>query len=618
MKRRTLNAVIVLGCLLTFMFLVGACGGDDDESSSSTSTQTTDTSTTQTTTAAAVPTTAAAMADTSGTTTSTDAAPVADAMTFPSAIAEEQYNMEKESGVPQYGGYLQLNAGEDPRSLNFLDNVSAGTGSLLQGVYDRLVNWKFEGGSPTWKEIAPGIADSWSVSDSGTTWTFKLRDDVVFHDGTPLTSADVKATYDHYVTPGDFRPPAKSYVGPFVETVDAPDEYTVVLNLKAPAAVLLQNLSAAWVNIVSKKDIDEKGLDWFVTNANGTGPFKWVPDKWERGVSFELEKHEGFWQDGLPYMDGKRYTIISSSSLLRAAFETQAIDVTTAASVGNIDEVLNKLGDKVRVVEGPGGSPAWVMLNVRHAPFDDVRVRQAIYLLINRDELASKMLQGSPGFIGTWFEPNTFSGGYGTSLEELKKTDPSYMTDKTAAAPLATQLFTEAGVDPRQFKLTVISRGNSPTAGTFLGGQVLSQQLSEIGFDVEFSAQESLAAVEALKSGEGWNATVYTSALPYPAPESMLNRYLSSSGQRNYSGLVDETIDTLALQVTSARSEEDRRQYLNELETYLREGKNAMFFIYFGGAQFLEQSYVHGRRFVSSWYSQYDVNTWLDENSPTR
>ncbi len=603
MRRRTRNAFILFGSLLLVLLLVAACGdGDDDDDAAMTDTGTT-------TESAAVPTAAAAM---------TDTAPAEPAMEFPSAIAEEQYGLEPDEGVPQYGGVLQLSAGEDPRSLNFLDNVAAGTGGVLQGVYDRLIIWKFEGGDPTWKEIAPGIADSWTISDDGKQWTFKLREDVVFHDGTPLTSADVKATYEHYVTPGDFRPPARSYVGPFVETIDAPDDYTVVLNLNAPAAVLLQNLSAAWANIVSKKDLDENGLEWFVTNSNGTGPFKWVPDKWERGVSFELEKNENYWQDGLPYMDGKRYTIIDSSSLLRAAFETQAIDVTTAASVGNLDEILNKLGDKVRVTEGPGGSPAWVMLNVTKPPFDDVRVRQAIYLLIDRDELADKMLQGSPGFIGTWFEPNTFSGGYGTPLEELKQTDPSYMTDKSQAIPLATQLFAEAGVDPRGIKLTVISRGNRPTAGTFLGGQVLTQQLAEIGFDTDFQALESLAAVEALKSGEGWNATVYTSALPYPAPESMLNRYLSSTGQRNYSGLVDDTIDGLAAQITSATSEEDRRRYITELENYLREGKNAMFFVYFGGVQFLEQSYVHGRRFVSSWFAQYDERTWLDENSPTR
>ena len=609
MNRRTQGGVIILGFLLVFLFLVGACGGDDDDNGT-TSTTTTDTSST---TAAAVPTTAAAM---------TDTAPAEAMMEFPSDASKAQYELEPDEGVPQYGGYLQLSAGEDPRSLNFLDNVSAGTGGVLQGVYDRLVIWKFEGGERTWKEIAPGIADSWTVSDDGTQWTFKLRDDVVFHDGTPLTSADVKVTFDHYVASAageiDFRPPARSYVGPFVETVEAPDDYTVVLNLKAPAAVLLQNLSAAWANIVSAKDYEENGPEWFVTNSNGTGPFRWVPEKWERGVSFELEKHDGYWQDGLPYMDGKKYTIISSSSLLRAAFETQAIDVTTAAGVGNVDEILSKLGDKVRVVEGPGGSPAWVMLNVTKPPFDDVRVRQAIYLLIDRDELASKMLQGAPGFIGTWFEPNTFSGGYGTPLDELRQNDPSYMTDKTQAIAQATQLFAEAGVDPRGIKLTVISRGNSPTASTFLGGQVLSQQLSEVGFDVEFSAQESLAAVEALKSGEGWNATVYTSALPYPAPESMLNRYLSSTGQRNYSGLVDDTIDSLALQITSATSEEDRRRYITELENYLREGKNAMFFVYFGGVQFLEQSYVHGRRFVSSWFAQYDERTWLDDNSPTR
>ena len=147
-----------------------------------------------------------------------------------------------------------------------------------------------------------------------------------------------------------------------------------------------------------------------------------------------------------------------------------------------------------------------------------------------------------------------------------------------------------------------MSRGNSPTASTFLGGQVLTSQLQEMGFDVEFLPLESLAGVELLNSGEEWNATVYGSALPYPAPESMLTRYLSSTGQRNYSGLVDDTIDNYAKQITGATNEADRRRNINELETYLREGKNAMFFTYFSSVQFLEQSYVHGRRFVSSWY----------------
>jgi peptide/nickel transport system substrate-binding protein len=615
MKRRTLNAVIVLGCLLTFMFLVGACGGDDDESSSSsTSTQTTDTSTTQTTTAAAVPTTAAAVMTDSGST-----APVADAMPeAPSPVSAEQYAMEPESGVPQYGGYLQLSVTEDPRSLNFLDNVSAGTGSTLQGVYDRLVIWKWEGGSPVWKEIAPGIAESWTVSDDGLTWNFKLRNDVMFHDGTPLTSADVKATYDHFITFGDYRPPARSYVGPFVESVDAPDDYTVVLHLNAPAAVLLQNLSAGWVNIASKKDIDTNGLDWFQTNANGTGPYTWAADKWERGVSFELERNDNFWQDGLPYMDGKRYTVIPSSSLLRAAFETQAIDVVSGSAIGSIDQVVANLGDKVRVVTGPGGSPTWTMLNVRHAPFDNPLVRQAVYLALDRQQIKERALQGAPGYLGTWFETNTFAGGYGTTIEVLEKEDLAYKQDKTEARQRAQELLQEAGVDPSKFKLVVMSRGNSPTASTFLGGQVLTSQLQEMGFDVEFLPLESLAGVELLNSGEEWNATVYGSALPYPAPESMLTRYLSSTGQRNYSGLVDDTIDNYAKQITGATNEADRRRNINELETYLREGKNAMFFTYFSSVQFLEQSYVHGRRFVSSWFVQYDERTWLDDASPTR
>ena len=127
--------------------------------------------------------------------------------------------------------------------------------------------------------------------------------------------------------------------------------------------------------------------------------------------------------------------------MLRAAFETQGIDVVSAGGVGNVEEIVAKLGDKVRVVDGPGGGPAYVMLNTKLPPFDDVRIRQAIYLLVDRDAIAERALQGAPGFVGSWFEPNTFAGNYGTSLDELRQKDPGYALDKTEAIQMATQLF---------------------------------------------------------------------------------------------------------------------------------------------------------------------------------
>ena len=594
---RNLKAVVLLLGALSLLLLVVACSGGDEEETGTAS--------------------AAAVAP------AAEAPVVTKEEKAPSAAAAAQFEMEPESGMPQYGGTLRLTAGDDPRSLNFLDNVSASTGSTLQGVYDRLVNWKWEGGSNTWKEIAPGIAASWKVSDNGLTWTFKLREDVTFHNGAPLTSHDVKATYDHYVGAAkktiDRRPPAKSYVGPFVDSVDAPDDYTVVLNLNAPAAVLLQNLSAGWANIVSKKDLDAHGVDWFIDNVNGTGPFKWMPDEWERGVGFKLERNENYWEDGLPYLDGKEYTVISSRSLIQAAFETGNIDVISGPSTGELASITAKFGDKVKLIEGPGGSPAWAMLNTRVEPFNDEKVRQAVYLYLNRDEIKERALQGAPGYLGSWFETNTFAGGYGTSLDELRKKDIAYALDKTAARQKAKEILSAAGYnDLSKYKIDVISRGTSATAATFLGSQVIASQLQEMGFDVEFKALESLAAVEALKKGTGWHATMYTSSLPYPAPEAMLNRYLSNSGQRNYSGLEDPIIDPLVKQITGATNETDRRARLTELEEYLSTGKNAMYFIYYSGVQFLEHDYVHGRRFVSSWFAQYDNRTWVDQNSPSR
>jgi peptide/nickel transport system substrate-binding protein len=277
------------------------------------------------------------------------------------------------------------------------------------------------------------------------------------------------------------------------------------------------------------------------------------------------------------------------------------------------------MGDKARKVQGPGGSPAYALLNVTQPPFDDVRVRQAVYLWLDRPAIAEKALQGNIGFVGQWFEANTFPGGYGSTLEELQKKDIAYAADKTAARKKAMEIMAAAGYDDlSKIKLSVISRGTSPTGATVLGSQVIASQLQEMGFDVTFQSQEQLAAVEMFRSLEGWHATMYTSSLPYPAPEAMMGRYLHSTGQRNYSGHVDETVDNYVAQVLAATEESERRRLISEFEDYLSEGKNATFFIYFSGVEFLEQSYVHSRRFVSSWFSQYDVRTWLDSNSPTR
>ena len=164
-------------------------------------------------------------------------------------------------------------------------SVARAAAEILFMMGDTLVSL-----APDMQTVEPGLAESWSVSEDGTTYTFNLRDDVSFCDGKPLTATDVAYSINRWVDP-ETRSPVAWRVGE-VESVTAIDDYTVEYKLKAPFSELLYQLTQSFGTIVDQDNVEALGTDFGINGFNGTGPFCWVD--WTPRDKMIIEKHEAY------------------------------------------------------------------------------------------------------------------------------------------------------------------------------------------------------------------------------------------------------------------------------------------------------------------------------------
>ena len=574
--------------LLAMALLGVACAGDDDEEPTSGATSSSE----------------AAAAAASTETTATSTAPAA------SDAAMEQFETFPGDGMPQYGGQLHV-AGGNPNTLNYLDNAPATALGIATETHDTLVAWDWKQDRTRYTTPAPGLATSWDVSADGAVWTFHLREDVVWHDGTPFTSADVKATYDHFLNPGDAGPPGRSYVEPFVESVDVPDPHTVVLNLKAPSPTLLINLATGWAVISAKHDVD-KGMDWFKSNINGTGPFRWVPDEFVFDISYQFDRNDDYWAPGLPYLDSIKRFVLADTAANIAAFDTKRIDYTASATPDQVTDLLQRHENDLERIAQPGIGLRYILWNTRIPPFDDARVRRAMYLWMDRQEFLDKSGNGR-GYLGDWVHKETFVD-YGTPIEELQRSNLAHNPDKTEARKQALELLADAGyTDLGSVKIDVMSRYTS--GSSLRGNQVLHSQLRGIGFDAELRTLERLAGVNALRSGE-YQAAFYGGAGAYLAPESVLNRYVAPSGQRNYTGIKDPIYDKILADINRTLDPQKRADLMSQMDTYLQQGTYSMHIMFYGQTVVMRWNYLNGQKYTEPFASRYNDRTWLTDDAP--
>src|SRR5688500_2415093 len=193
------------------------------------------------------------------------------------------------------------------------------------------------------------LAESWTISKDGLVYTFKLRHGVKFHDGSEMTSKDVKASYDRIVNPSAGVKSLRKHAYSAVAAVDAPDAYTVAFKLKYPESSFLLNLASPW-NFIYKADILAKDQRWYEKNIMGTGPFTFVEHV--RGSHWVGKKNPNYWDKGKPYLDSYRALFVKDSAAQVSAIRGErALIQFRGFSPAERDSLTGALGSKVTVQE---------------------------------------------------------------------------------------------------------------------------------------------------------------------------------------------------------------------------------------------------------------------------
>ena len=270
----------------------------------------------------------------------------------------------------------------DPGQLTDINSMR-----VLSSVYDTLV--RFKEGSFTQE---PGLATAWKMSPDGLTYTFTLRKNVKFHDGTPFDADAVKFTYDRLLDPkhpfaetGPF-PFASFYYGAIKE-VTVVDPGTVRFTLKQPFSPLLNNLTLNTGRIVSPAAVKKYGKE-FASHPVGTGPFKFV--SWDKNVRIVLEANASYWA-GPPKLERIVFRPLVEEQTRVTELLSGGVDFIVDVPPDNVAQV--KKDPKLVYYEQPGPHIWWVTLNTEKKPFNDVRVRRAVNYAVNREAIAGDLLK---------------------------------------------------------------------------------------------------------------------------------------------------------------------------------------------------------------------------------
>jgi peptide/nickel transport system substrate-binding protein len=454
---------------------------------------------------------------------------------------------------PQRGGILRVAIAGDPPSLDMHQEQTFKVCIPMSTVYNTLVRFDPHG----FPKIIGDLAKSWETSKDGKTWTFKLHEGVKFHDGTELTSVDVKASWDRIVhPPKGVTSPRRSYYD-MIDRIEAPDKDTVVFTLKFPAASFLPMIAHPANFIYAKADID-KAPDWHKKHANGTGPFKFK--RWVRGSSLEVVRNPNYFKKGLPYMDGVKYFMIKDLSARATSVRSGRTDVEFRGfPPAEVEAIQKQLGDQV-VVRYPKAIAHWgVAFNVDHKPFDDERVRKALGLAIDRYDMA-KTLKPLSGLetVGGLMHPDS---AWGLKPEEIQDL-PGFSPDYEANVKEAKHLLTEAGY-PDGFKTELTNRAvKLPYID--LGVYIISAW-KKIGVEAEHKLEESAT----------WSKTRRTRDFavmidPYGSaaagdPDELLIKFVSGASS-NWGRFSDPEVDALYKRQQVERDPQKRIKLVKELQ----------------------------------------------------
>ncbi|MDH3601110.1 MAG: ABC transporter substrate-binding protein [Candidatus Tectomicrobia bacterium] len=454
---------------------------------------------------------------------------------------------------PQRGGVLRVAIAGDPPSLDMHQEQTFKVLIPMSTCYNTLLRFDPHG----FPKIIGDLAESWEASEDGLTYTFKLHEGVKFHSGDELTGADVAATWNKIVfPPSGISSPRKSFFQ-MVESVEAPEKYTVAFKLKYPSASFL-SFAAHPANLIYSKKYIDKEPHWYKHNVNGTGPFTFK--KWVRGSTLEVERNPDYFREGLPYMDGAKYFMIKDLSARAKSVRSGRTDVEFRGFPPSEVEAMKKqLGDQI-TVRYPKAMIQWgVAFNVTQKPFDDERVRKALSLAIDRYDMA-KTLAPLSGLetVGGLIHPDA---PWALTPEELQEL-PGLGKDHEANLAEAKRLLKEAGYE-KGLRFDLVNR-SVKLPYIDLGVYIVSAW-KKIGVEAEHKLEESATWSKTRKTGNFAAMIDPYGSSAAGDPDEVLVKF-QGGASANWGKFSDPKVDELFEMQKVERDEQKRIEQVKELQ----------------------------------------------------
>ncbi len=448
------------------------------------------------------------------------------------------------------GGSIVITYKDDVATLDPAIGYDWQNWSMIKSLFDSLMDYV-----PGTTELRPGLAESYEVSDDGMTFTFHLRAGVKFSNGRDMTAEDVKYSLDRVTLPATQSPGAGFFASiagfdamtdgtaTTLEGVSVVDPMTVEIQLSRPDATFLHVMALNFSSVVPQEAVEAAGDD-FGHNPVGTGAFSLA--EWTIGQKLVFQKNPDYWRAGLPYLDSVIFEVGQEPIVALLRLQNGEVDMPgDGIPPAKFAEVMADPAQAARVIEGGQLQTGYITLNVTIPPLDNLQVREAINMAINKDRITQ-----------------IINGRAVPATQPLPPSMPGYTADYEGYPydpEKAKQMLADAGFpDGFDTELYVMNTDPNPRIA-----QAMQQDLAAIG--VRASIQ-SLAQANVIEAGGAGTAPMIWSGgmawiADFPDPSNFYGPILGCSGATeggwNWSKFCDETLDAEATKADSFNDPSD-------------------------------------------------------------
>ena len=411
--------------------------------------------------------------------------------------------------------------------------------SMIKSLFDGLMDYK-----PGTTELIPDLAESYTISDDGLTYTFKLRKGVKFHNGRDLVASDIKYSIERSVNP-ETQSPGQGFfwqIGGFDEMaagnakeltgITTPDDHTVVIQLSQPDATFLQIVAINFAFAVPREEVEKHGPD-FGRNPVGTGAYRMT--EWSLGQRVVFEKNADYFREGAPFLDKITFEVGQDPSVALLRLKRGEVDVLgDPIPSANFLQEKNDPANAGMIVEGDLLHTGYITLNTTQAPFDNKKVRQAVNHAINKERVV-RIVNGRGVVANQPLPP---------AMPAYDKAFSGYAYDPAKAKAL----LAEAGY-PDGFETELYAMNTDPNPRI---AQSFQQDLAAVGIKAEIKALAQATVIDA--GGQGTAPMLWSGGMAwiadYPDPSNFYGPILGCGGAVpggwNWAKYCNKEIDALA------------------------------------------------------------------------